>query len=464
MPLISIPPIAPRPDEPIYETLATQIKQFASRLPPHTQLPSIRKIAHDTGLSPSTVVAALDLAAAAGAIYKRRGSGCYVAPSLGRELAPLDDEFIPRELPPDRIDFTLGTPSPEYFPVEDFKVAFNYVLERDRGHAFSYPEPTGYLPLRLTVAKQLEELGVKVSPDTILVTAGAQQAIALVAQTLLHPGDVVCIENPTYPGAMQVMQQLGAKLIPVPVGQHGPRPADLVTATRSRPKLFYAVPNFQNPTGGSYSKAARRELLALARELDFYILEDDHISELYYSGAKPRTLWQEAPDRVLYVKSFSKLLMPGLRLGFLVLPPQLKAAISQAKQTADLGSPGLNQRVLDAYLRSGKWLEYREFLRQTYQHRSQVLYAALQRDLSNTAAYYPLRGGMNAWLSFPRALDANKLQLLCAEQGVFISPGSEFAVAAASANHCVRISIAATFPDKIEAGVQVLAKCVERLL
>ena len=299
---------------------------------------------------------------------------------------------------------------------------------------------------------------------TIQITAGAQQAIALVAQTLVQPGDAVCIENPTYPGAVQVMQQLGAKLIPVPVGQHGPRPSDLVNLTRVRPKLFYTIPNFQNPTGGCYSVAARQRLLALARELNFYILEDDHVSELYYTGAKPRTLWQDAPDRVLYVKSFSKLLMPGLRLGFLVLPPQLLTAVSQAKQTADLGSPGLNQRVLDAYLRSDKWPEYQAFLRKTYHYRSQVLQAALQRHLGNAAAYYPLRGGMNAWLSFPRALDVEQLQQLCAQQGVLISPGSEFSVTGTSAKHCIRISIAATFPDKIEAGVQVLAECAERLL
>ncbi|HHW98221.1 MAG TPA: PLP-dependent aminotransferase family protein [Firmicutes bacterium] len=457
-------PLTPRPEEPIYETLANKLKQLAAQLPAHSKLPSIRSIAQETGLSTSTVVAALDLLAAAGVIYKRRGSGCYVAPNPTQGPLPLDDEFLPREIPADRIDFTLGTPSPEYFPVADFKEAFTYVLDRDRGYAFSYPELLGYLPLRLTIAQQLEELGVSVSPDAVLVTAGAQQAIALVAQTLLQPGDGVCIEDPTYPGAVQVMQQLGVKLIPLPVGPHGPRPTDLIAASKSRPKLYYAVPNFQNPTGGSYSPVARQTLLELAQQLDFYILEDDHVSDLYYSGAKPPTLWQEAPQRVLYVKSFSKLLMPGLRLGFLVLPRKLQAAISKAKRTADLGSPGLNQRVLDAYLRSGKWSEYRDFLRQTYQHRSQVLYEALRRNVGNAATYYPLRGGLNAWLSFPRALDARRLQALCAEQGVFISPGCEFAVTPASANHCVRISIAATFPDRIEAGIQILAQCVERLL
>ncbi len=461
---LTIPPLSPQSDEPVYKTLANSIKQLASQLPPHTQLPAIRQIARDIGLSPATVVAALDVATEAGIIYRRRGSGCYIAPRPSVKQAPLDDEYLPRELPPDRIDFTLGTPSPEYFPVEDFQAAFNYVLDRDRGHAFSYPEPIGYLPLRLTIANQLNALGVTTEPNTIQITAGAQQAIALVAQTLVQPGDAVCIENPTYPGAVQVMQQLGAKLIPVPVGQHGPRPSDLVNLTRVRPKLFYTIPNFQNPTGGCYSVAARQRLLALARELDFYILEDDHVSELYYTGAKPRTLWQDAPDRVLYVKSFSKLLMPGLRLGFLVLPPQLLTAVSQAKQTADLGSPGLNQRVLDAYLRSDKWPEYQAFLRKTYHYRSQVLQAALQRHLGNAAAYYPLRGGMNAWLSFPRALDVEQLQQRCAQQGVLISPGSEFSVTGTSAKHCIRISIAATFPDKIEAGVQVLAECVERLL
>lgn len=458
---VSIPTLEASAGEPLYQTLAAALRQMAQQLPAHSQLPSIRQIAQETDVSSSTVVAALDLLAAEGIIYKRRGSGSYVSPATDTVI----DEFVPRELPADRIDFTLGTPSPEYFPVDDFKAAFNYVLDRDRGHAFSYPEPMGYLPLRLSLAAYLQQQqGVPVSPAAIQITSGAQQAISLITQTLIAPGDLVCIENPSYPGAIQAMQQAGARLLPITMSPQGPRQQDLINAGKLKPKLFYTIPNFQNPTGICYGRKARDTLLQLAQEHDFYILEDDHVSELYYGISQPRTLWQEAPERVLYVKSFSKLFMPGLRLGFMVLPSPILAAVSQVKQTADLGSSGINQRLLDAYLRSGKWKEYQDFLRQTYQHRAQVLYSALQRNLGNAATYYPLRGGMNAWLTFPQALDTARLQAMCAQAGVIIALGNDFSVTGHEFSHCIRLSLAATFPDKIEAGVQVLAACAEKLL
>lgn len=446
--------------EPLYKALARHVGSIAHSLPPHTRLPSIRKLAKEAGVNPSTVVAALEVLEGEGVIYRREGSGTYVSPATAR--GPSEPPAI--QATTYQIDFTASTPSPDYFPIEDFKHAFNTVLDRDRGHAFSYPEPMGYLPLRLSIADYLSTLGVPVSPDAVQITSGAQQAISLLSRLLTTPGDAVCIESPTYPGAIQALHASGAKLMPVPLGPHGPSRADLAQAVKAQPKFFYAVPNFHNPTGICYSKDSRQALIELAREQGFYILEDDNVSELYYSGVRPPTLWQDAPDRVLYIKSFSKLFMPGLRLGFMILPEQLLGAVTQAKQTADLGSPGINQRVLDIYMRSGRWQHYHDFLRQTYKERAQVLYQALNRHLGNIASYTPLRGGMNAWLTFPQSVKAQRLAELCAARGVLVSPGTLYSLPGHDFSHSIRLSLASTFPDRIEEGARILAGCAEQLL
>ena len=453
--------LVPLAGESLYQALARNLKTAVNGLPAHSQLPSIRQLAKDTGFNPSTVVAALQVLSDEGLVYRRAGSGTYLSPSC--LAAPISEETIlPLESQP-RIDFAAGSPSPEYFPIEDFKQAFNTVLDRDRGQAFLYPEPNGYLPLRLSIVDYLRARGMLVSSDDVQITSGAQQAISLLCQTLLVPGDAACIESPTYPGAIQALHASGAKLIPIPLGQQGPSSKSLQLAAKAHPRLYYAIPNFQNPTGVCYGPDARRELVQLAREHDFYIVEDDHVSELYYAGNRPQTLWQDAPDRVLYVKSFSKLFMPGLRLGFMILPTQLQAAVSHAKHAADLGSPGINQRVLDVYLRSGRWQSYQEFLRRTYKDRAQVMQQALQRNLGNLATCYPSRGGMNFWLTFPASCNAMRLQQSCVEAGLLISPGSDFSLPGHEFQHSVRLSIASVFPDQIEQGIRILGNRLERM-
>ncbi|MDP3488212.1 MAG: PLP-dependent aminotransferase family protein, partial [Bacillota bacterium] len=372
--------------QPLYMALAEQIKRDASELPAHTKLASIRTLAKDNGVNASTVVAALNLLESQGMVYCKEGSGTYLAPSFQPQSLP-QAELMPQD---DHIDFTSGTPSPEYFPVEDFQVAFNAVLERDRGHAFAYPEPQGYLPLRISITEYLKTHGMTVEPEQVYITSGAQQAIFLLAQTLIKAGDTVLVESPTYPGALQAFQTCGAKIAAVPLGYNGPKLKQLTDALRFSPKLMYTVPNFQNPTGICYSQESRTLLIENARENDFYIIEDDHVSELYYVGSRPRTLWQDAPDRVLYVKSFSKVFMPGLRLGFVIVPPTLLAAIHKAKLTADLGSSGINQRALDHYLRQGKWNGHQEFLRKTYKDRATTLHNALSRHLHHETFFQPI--------------------------------------------------------------------------
>ena len=187
------------------------------------------------------------------------------------------------------------------------------------------------------------------------------------------------------------------------------------------------------------------------------------MSELYYTGSRPRTLWQDAPDRVLYVKSFSKVFMPGLRLGFVIVPPTLLAAIHKAKLTADLGSSGINQRALDHYLRQGKWTSHQEFLRKTYKDRATTLHNALSRHLPHETFFQPIRGGMNCWLTLPRTVRGADLHRLALSYGIQTSPGEQFSLINEH-QHNLRLSIAAVFSEEIERGSMVLGKCLSDLL
>lgn len=441
----------PDKHKPLYQSLAEHLKREAGASPAHTRLPSVRALAREHALNPSTVVAALRVLEQEGLVYCREGSGTYLAPRVVFPPVPAEKEQAD-------IDFTSSTPSPEFFPVDEFKLAFNTVLDRDRGEAFAYPEPQGYSPLRHSIAAYLAQQGLTVNPDHVFITSGAQQAIFLLAQLILAPGALAVVESPCYPGAMHAFQAVGARVLGVPLGQTGLRLAQLQQVLRHSPRLVYTIPNYHNPTGAVYGVDVRKKLVSLARERDFYILEDDHISELYYTPTRPPLLWQEAPDRVLFVKSFSKMFMPGLRLGFIVVPPQLMSRVNNAKQAVDIGSSGLTQRALDLYLRSGHWDKHQALLRNIYRERAGVLYSALKRHWQGTALFHPLRGGMNCWVGLPEGARANELLKLTTPQGVLFSPGDDFSVARQEYRNFLRISIAGTFPERIERGIAVLAR------
>ncbi|MBS3937016.1 MAG: PLP-dependent aminotransferase family protein [Peptococcaceae bacterium] len=439
----------------LYLRLADHLRASCLALAPHSKMPSVRALAKEHQVNPSTVVAALKLLESEKVLYCRQGSGTYRAPHATLPLEHFEELRS-------AIDFTSGTPSPEYFPVADFKEAFNTVLDRDGGQAFAYPDPQGYSPLRQSIAKYLSSQGMNLAADNIHITSGAQQAIFLLGQLLLSPGDYVLMECPSYSGALQVFAAAGAKIIGVPLGYQGLRPKELVQAQKHSPRLIYTIPNFHNPTGLSYSQDARQTLIDYARRHNYYIIEDDHITELYYTGTRPRSLWQDAPDRVLYIKSFSKIFMPGLRLGFLVVPRELSAALNKAKQTVDLGSSGITQRALQLYLESNKWLQHLDTLRSVYGERASGLYAALKNHLKGEAVFHPLRGGMNSWVGLPADTHVPSLLKSAAEQGVSFTPGEQFNLPPYDYKNYLRLSIAATSLEQIDAGIAIIAASLAR--
>lgn len=442
--------------KPLYVKLAEHLRNKFHNLPPHSKLPSVRSLAEVYKVNPSTVVSALKLLEDEAMVYSRKGSGTYRAPQA-------TERPLPRAAQQFAIDFTSGTPSPEYFPVDDFKIAFQAVLERDGGQAFAYPEAQGYPKLRLSIAGYLASQGMDVDPDQVHITSGAQQAIFLLAQVLLSPGDTVLMECPSYGGALQVFAACNARVIGVPLGYQGLRVKELAQAQKQNPRLIYTIPNFHNPTGISYGHESRQALIAFARQNDYYIIEDDHISELYYTASRPRPLWQDAPDRVLYVKSFSKIFMPGLRLGFLVVPHALSAALNKARQAVDLGSSGITQRALQFYLESGKWQQHQESLRRIYGERAVALYATLKKHLQGEAHFSPLKGGMNCWVELSPATQSNALLELTAPQGVSFTPGAQFSLAPYDYKNYLRLSIAATSESQISAGMAIMAASLAKL-
>ncbi|MGM0438068.1 MAG: PLP-dependent aminotransferase family protein, partial [Bacillota bacterium] len=350
----------------LYEKLKNRI--LKGKLEAHTRLPAIRNIAKKNNINPATVVKAYDLLERDELIYKKVGSGSYVSPGLIKnnvELNYKDKEkndslemldYGQVDLA-DSINFASATPSPSLFPVEDFKFALNEVLTRDKGKAFTYQKSQGYFPLRESINKYLQKNKIDTKIDNIQIVSGAQQAIDLLAKILLNFGDEVIVEEPTYTGALSAFRSRKASIKGIKLQKDGINLNLLEKKVKeNRVSFIYIMTSFQNPTGVSWSKNKKEKLLKLATKYNFLIIEDDCLSELYFTEQKPLSLKSlDKEGRVIYIKSFSKIFMPGLRLAFAILPDKLLPRMLAAKHATDISSAGITQRSFDLYLREGLW-------------------------------------------------------------------------------------------------------------
>ncbi|MTI95940.1 MAG: PLP-dependent aminotransferase family protein [Firmicutes bacterium] len=443
-------------DIPLYRQIADQLRQAidAGSLAPGSKLPSIRQLSGELQVNSVTIVTAYRLLEQEGYAWPRPGSGTYV------RVAPAPEPTRQISVPHEGINFASGTPTPEIFPIEVCRDLLNQVLDRDGGHAFGYQESEGYYPLRQSLQEYLATAGVDVKIENVQVISGAQQGIDLAAKTLINHGDEIMVESPTYQGAIASFMSRGARIIEVPLEKDGPDLAAIAYKLRThRPKLFYVMPNYQNPTGYSYSQMKKEKLLYLAAKHGFTIVEDDYLSEMSFSGPPRQPL--KALDRegaVFFIKSFSKILMPGLRLGVLAVPDQLTATVSAAKQYSDISSSGLLQRTLDLYLRQQAWHKHLQSMKEIYAQRYQVLIGAVETYLPQLRFTAP-EGGLHLWLQLPDRFDSNSLYELCLQKNVLISPGSYFG----AQQRWFRLSFAAVHEDEIEPGIKLIAQALETL-
>jgi GntR family transcriptional regulator/MocR family aminotransferase len=476
--------------------LYKQIQQFlreqiqAGALAPETRLPASRDLATGLGVNRLTVTNAYAELEAEGLVYSRVGSGTYVAPPPAKQPEAQGDrisasdwpvwqqELLNRAWSPvrreidqlaavarsDLISFADGLGDSKLFPVDDFRRALQEVLQRDGYEALGYGDRAGYPPLRATIAHILTSQGVPAHPDHILITSGSQQALSLVAR-LLRPGEVVLVENPTYSGAIDLFRSLDVRLLGVPLDEQGMQVEKVEEILRTaRPRLIYTIPTFHNPTSTCLSGQRRRQLIALADRYNVPILEDDYVGDLRYDGrAQPALKALDPGGRVIYASTFSKMLMPGLRVGFLLASGPVYEQLLAYKRVSDLATSNLMQRALEAYITVGRYQAHLRRACQVYRRRRDAMLAAISRHLPAEARCLPPQGGLFVWLQLPASLSANELYPVAIEEGVAFAPGSIF-FPGERAQPYLRLNFAMHPPEVIEEGIRRLGRAVERLL
>jgi DNA-binding transcriptional MocR family regulator len=368
---------------------------------------------------------------------------------------------------PDMISLAGGLPAPELFDVVGIDLAWQSL--RDEGllaGALQYGRTEGQPSLRAALARWTSEQGCPTQPDQVLVTSGSQQGLDLVTRALVDPGDTVVTESPTYLAALQVFDLAGARIASVPNDAQGACIDALEAMPRDhRPKLVYLVTNFANPSGACLSLERRLQLLRWAAKQQVFVLEDDPYGLLRLEGmALPslRELTREVPEAapwVGYASSLSKVLAPGMRLGWLVLPPTLQAVCARIKQALDLHTASLTQELAARYLDSGRLQLQLPTTRAAYRERRDALCNALTSQLSNALSFERPEGGMFVWARWRDGLDSQTLLPAARDAGVLFVPGSAFHPDGTGRSY-VRLSFVTAPPERINLGVERLAKAL----
>ena len=357
---------------------------------------------------------------------------------------------------PDIISLAGGLPAPESFPVDALREAFDAVLRDDGRAALQYSTTEGHAPLREWVAAQETAKGIPTSPDEVLIVAGSQQALDLIGKAFAEPGAALLVESPTYLGALQAFSVFEPEFRAVPTDADGVQPAALDASNTRGARLLYVMPNFQNPSGLTLSAERRAQLAEAARKYDLWLVEDDPYGELWYEHAPPPSLRAWAPERTIRVCSFSKVLAPGLRLGFVIAPRACIDLFVRLKQATDLHTATVSQRAAHRVLAGGLLERQLPQVRSRYAAQCKVMLEALQAHMPQGVTWTRPAGGMFAWLTLPQHVDATALLDRAIERKVAYVPGEPF-FASAPQKNTLRLSFVTVSPERIRSGVQTLA-------
>lgn len=376
-------------------------------------------------------------------VLARRAEG--MNPSAIREILKVTER-------PGVISFAGGLPSPKAFPVAEFAQACEKVLRDDGPGALQYGASEGYGPLREQVAAMLPW---KVDAAQVLITTGSQQGLDLIGKVLIDSGSRVLVETPTYLGALQAFAPMEPAVVGVASDIEGVGVDDLAAAAPAR--FLYVLPNFQNPTGRTMSETRRAALSSRAADLGLPLVEDNPYGDLWFDRPPPLPLAARNPEGCLYLGSFSKVLAPGLRLGFIVAPAALHSKLLQAKQAADLHSPSINQRVVSEVMKDGFLERHVPTIRALYKSQRNAMLAALQREMRGLGVEWNTPdGGMFLWARLPRGASAIDLLPKAVEKGVAFVPGAPF-YAAQPDGRTLRLSFVTASIEQINTGIAALA-------
>ncbi|WP_431221556.1 PLP-dependent aminotransferase family protein [Serratia sp. L9] len=475
-------PLDRQQDIPLYLQIEEALRRaiLAGAFADGDKLPSTRSLAAELSVSRLTVENAYAELTAKGFLQQRRGSGAYVRHQqpVPAQLRPQSNAPFPADrfttitsrldgypdipLPEHTINFAAGVGSPKVFPLEEFRKILLSILSRHAEEAFSYGDYCGYYPLRDTLGRILTAQGIPTRAEQVLITNGSQHAISLIFQTLLQPGDTVIVEEPTYAEALGLLRLYQINIVAVPSDRYG-MCVDLLPEllARHQPKMIYTIPNFNNPTGRCMSEARRRRLLALAQQAGVTILEDDFVGDLRYNGKSLPSLRAMAPaGTVIYASTFSKMLLPSMRIGYLVADSEHYLRLSRRKHVDSLTSSSLIQRALDAFVTVGRYDKQLRRAGRVYRQHRDAMVAALHQHLPPDCQFETPEGGLFIWLQLPATLSTAALMPAAWQQGVTFARGECFYADEHRGAHGLRLNFAANTPELIEEGIARLCRAI----
>ena len=444
-------PLALDPDSsvPLYRQIYDQIRAMIldGQILPGAKLPPSREIGAKFRVARVTVTAAYDQLQAEGFVYSRVGAGTFVSEldHLFHEESELSEKYSPslstwgqrvldigtldeRNVPVGRrmIDFGFGRSFPHIFPYDIWRRLLARYLSTDDTMLSHYGSVAGFYPLRQAVAGYLNrQRGVNCSADQVIIVSGMQQALDLLSRLLLNSGDEVLVETPGYSGAFQLFKTFGVRLRAIPVDEDG-FPVDRIPAN-SQARLAFVTPSNQFPRGGTMPLPRRLALLKWARETDALVFEDDYDGELRYSG-RPISALQglDRDHRVIYLGTFSKVLFPALRLGYVVLPSSLVDPFHQAMRLVDRGAPTLTQAAVADFINEGHFERHLQRLRKEYGQRRRSLVQVIEENLGDSVKYSRVEAGLHVMLFLPPGIDEDVLIREVARLGVGVYPGKPY--------------------------------------
>ncbi|MCF6190556.1 MAG: PLP-dependent aminotransferase family protein [Cocleimonas sp.] len=387
---------------------------------------------------------------------------------LSNRIQNVPESFIRRILKvstqSDVISFAGGLPSSDLFPVQGLQDACNKVLEDNPTQTLQYANSEGDDELRAWIAKRYKEKqGLDISVDNILITNGSQQALDLLGKVLLNEGDSIAIENPGYLGAIQSFSLYQPKMHTVAIDDNGLNVEQLTQVLADyKPKLLYTVPNFQNPTGISYSQENREAVAGVVSQFDTLLIQDDPYGELRFSGAQKSNFYELLPEQTLLLGSFSKVVVPSFRLGWIVAPDWLMKPLVIAKQAADLHTNYFSQQVIFQYLKDNALDDHIEKIIQFYGKQKQVMMDAIKQYFPADVTIAESEGGMFLWVALSKEMSAMALFDKAIKEKVAFVPGKPFYVGDETEENTLRLSYVTVNEEKIIEGIKRLGRCINQ--
>jgi 2-aminoadipate transaminase len=355
------------------------------------------------------------------------------------------------------ISFVSAAPPPDLFPAVEFRRCVDFVLKKRVAEISRMGLTGGLTALKAYLVRWLAQNGLDASEDEVIITTGCQQSMDLIRRILVAPGDAIMLENPTYPGAVAALTHTSADRLELPIQGHGPELTAFGSLGGRTCKLVYVVPNFQNPTGKSMPRETRVQLSQMATQLRIPVVEDDVFGDLRYSGPALPSLKSLAPQLVIYIGSFSKILNPSVRVGWAVAPRPVAKQLTAVKQASDLHTNLLMQAALDEFCRRDLLHRNLKRIKRIFIRRRDAMADALRRWFPSEARWTPPEGGLSMWVSLAPECNTDELARLAQERGVQFLPGSVFYFRSPAYNS-LRLSFAAENEERIQEGVRILGE------